>query len=70
MFLRSVLQLPVTANSVPSSLILSTVMMEAIRSSEMSVTTGAMRHHIPEEDILHSHNPEDPKSYFEITSQS
>jgi hypothetical protein len=37
--LHSVLQFLVTANVVPSSPILVTLMMEAIRSSEMSVVT-------------------------------
>jgi hypothetical protein len=46
----SVLQLLVTAN-VPSSLILVTLMMEAIRSFEMSVLSTATRRHIPEDDI-------------------
>jgi hypothetical protein len=54
-FLRSVLQLLDAANVVPSSLILSTLMMDAIRSSDMSVLTRGTRHHIPEDGILHSH---------------
>jgi hypothetical protein len=40
-FLHSVLRLLVTANVVPSSLILLTLMMEAICSSKMSVLTRA-----------------------------
>jgi hypothetical protein len=51
-FRRSFLQLLVAA-SFPTSLILSTVMMEAIRSSETSVLTKSARHHIPEDGILH-----------------
>jgi hypothetical protein len=47
------LQLLVTANFVPSSLILFTLMMEAIRSSETSVLARAARHHIAEDSILH-----------------
>jgi hypothetical protein len=43
----------VTANVVPSSPILFTLMMEAIRSTETSILTRATRLHIPEDGILH-----------------
>jgi hypothetical protein len=52
-FLCSVLQLLITANIVPSALHLSTLVMEAIRSSETSVPTEATRCHIPEYGIVH-----------------
>jgi hypothetical protein len=51
--LRSVLQLIVTAFVIPSSLILFTLMMEAIRYSEASVLRRATRRHVPEDGILH-----------------
>jgi hypothetical protein len=48
-----VLQLLVTANVVPSSVILFSLMMEAMRSSEMLVLTIATRRRIPEDGMLH-----------------
>jgi hypothetical protein len=63
-FVRDVLQLAVTANIVPSSPILITLIMEAIRSSEIAFLTTATRHHIPESGFLHSHRREILKSYL------
>jgi hypothetical protein len=61
--LRTVLQSPVTANDVPSWLILFTPIMEAIRSSETSALTRATCH-IPEDCILHSPCRENLKPYM------
>jgi hypothetical protein len=65
-FLRGVLQLLVIANIVPSSLILSTMLMEELRSTETSVLTRTTRRHIPKHCILHSHRREKLKSYIEL----
>jgi hypothetical protein len=56
----------VTANIVPRSPILVTLMMEALRSSERSLLTRATRGNIPDDGILHSHRREDLKSYNTI----
>jgi hypothetical protein len=53
----------ITANVVPSYLILFTVMMEAIRSSEMSILTRATRRNNLKDSIFHSHCRGNLKSY-------
>jgi hypothetical protein len=65
-FLRSVHRLLVTAN-VPSSLIVVTLMKEALSSSETSVLTRATWLNIPKDDILYSHRRENLKSYIANT---
>jgi hypothetical protein len=56
-----------TANVAPSSLILFTLMMEAILFSETSVLTRVTQRHISEDDVLHSRRCENLKSYIALT---
>jgi hypothetical protein len=62
-------QLLVTAN-IPSSLILSTLMTDAINSSETLVLTRGTQRLIPEDGIRHSHRHENLKSFIELTGWS
>jgi hypothetical protein len=51
-FLRSLLQLIITTNIVPSSPILVTLMRVALRSTEMTILTTATRRNMPDNGIL------------------
>jgi hypothetical protein len=61
-----VLRLLATANVVPSSPILVTLMMESICSSETSALTRATWRNIPEVGILNNHRFENPKTLDSI----
>jgi hypothetical protein len=52
-----------TANVVPSSPILVTLMMDVIRSSETSVLITVTQHNIPDDGILNSRCRDNLKSY-------
>jgi hypothetical protein len=65
--MQCVFRLLVTANIVRSSLILVTLKMEAILSSDTAVLTTATRSHVPEDDILYSHRRGNLKSYIALT---
>jgi hypothetical protein len=63
-FFRRLLQLLVTANVFPTSLILFSLMMEAILSSETSVLTRAALYLIPKYGILHISSPPKRSNYY------
>jgi hypothetical protein len=55
---------------VPCSPILVILMKEELSSSKTSVVTRATRRNIAEDAILHSHRPENLKSYVALTGWS
>jgi hypothetical protein len=65
---RCVLRFLVTANVVPSSPFLVTLVMEVIRSSESSVLTKVTQRNILEDGILHSHCSDNLKCFVALTA--
>jgi hypothetical protein len=66
-FLRSVRLLLVTAIVVPNSLILVTLMKEALSSSEKIGSYNSRTANFPDDAILHSHRRENLKSYIALS---
>jgi hypothetical protein len=62
-FIIKVLRLLITANFVPISPILVTLMIEALRSSKTSVFTRVTQFNVGEVGILQSHRSENLESY-------
>jgi hypothetical protein len=60
----NMLRLLANADVIPTSLVVFTLNMEAIRYSEKSVLARAKGRNIPENDILHSHRRENLKTYL------
>jgi hypothetical protein len=67
---RCIPRLLVTANVIPSSTILVTLMMDVTRSSERLVLKRTTRRNIPEDGILHSPRRENLKSYIALTGRA
>jgi hypothetical protein len=63
MYFFAAFQLLVTANVLPSSLILVTLMMVVIHSSKILVLTRATWYNIPEDNTLQNHCHDSLKSY-------
>jgi hypothetical protein len=64
---NDVLRMLITVNVVSSSLILVTLVMEVVRSSETSDLSRATLRNMPEDGILLSHHRQNPKSYIALT---
>jgi hypothetical protein len=61
--MQRIRELGTIANIVSNSLILPTLVMKAIFSSETSAFTRATSIHIPEDGIIHNHRRQNLKSY-------